>query len=312
MSSARAAGATTELLSVSGPAPARWALDWIAESQPTRVPEGEELPSVLVREGQLFSLSEVVIEAVDSMDILTLQQSVAEAYRAVFDVARASRRHPVRWWAFIPRIHADHGNGLDRYMVFNAGRFAACTATLGGREALSHSIPTASAVGWQGPDLHLYCLTSVAPGLPVENPRQVPAYRYSKRFGPLPPCFARATLLRFRSGDPELLLVGGTASIRGEESVHVGALEEQIDETLKNLSSVVESGAHQRKGGGASDGSGLASFRELRAYYRDPACRETLAERLQAAFPSLRRLEVRHAELCRRELLVEIEGLAEF
>src|SRR5262245_1182675 len=118
MSSARATGPTTELVSVSGPAPPRWVEDWIANSKPTHVPEGDELPGVLVREGQRFSLSEVVIPAVDAMDILTLQQSVAEAYRAVFDVARAGRRHPVRWWAFIPKIHADHGNGLDRYMVF--------------------------------------------------------------------------------------------------------------------------------------------------------------------------------------------------
>jgi chorismate lyase/3-hydroxybenzoate synthase len=313
MSSARAIGETTELLSVSEPVPPRWVEDWVADAGPAETPEGVELPNVSVRRGQRFSLTKVVIPAVDSMDILTLQQSVADAYRAVFDAARASQRHPVRLWAFIPRIHADHGNGLDRYMVFNAGRFAACTASLGGRDALSHSIPTASGVGCQGSDLHLFCLTSVVPGTPVENPRQVPAYRYSKRFGPLPPCFARATLLRYRAGEPELLLVGGTASIRGEESMHLSLLEEQLQETLENLKSLVRSAAQlrsEKRADGVAD-AGLRGFRELRAYYRDPAHRDALLAGLQEAFPSLRRLEVRHAELCRRELLVEIEGLAE-
>jgi chorismate lyase/3-hydroxybenzoate synthase len=295
MSPAGATGETTDLVSVSAPAPPEWVEEWVSEA------------------GERFALDKVVIAGVEAMDILTLQQAVADAYRGVFDAARASGRHPVRLWAFVPRIHADHGNGLDRYMVFNAGRFAAFTANLGGREAFGHSIPTASAVGWLGSDLNLFCLTSPVPGLPVENPRQVPAYRYSRRFGPLPPCFARATLLRYRPADPELLLVGGTASIRGEESVHVGDLEQQIEETLKNLASLVESGARLRDGGprSAAPQQPLASFRELRAYYRDPAHREAITERLQRAFPALRRLEVRHAELCRRELLVEIEGIAE-
>ena len=40
-----------------------------------------------------------------------------------------------------------------------------------------------------------------------------------------------------------MLLVGGTASIVGEESRHVGHLEEQANETFRNLASVVASAA---------------------------------------------------------------------
>ena len=46
-----------------------------------------------------------------------------------------------------------------------------------------------------------------APGVAIENPRQTPSYHYSRRYGPRPPCFARAT--RFGSllfiGTPEIV-----------------------------------------------------------------------------------------------------------
>ena len=139
----------------------------------------------------------------------------------------------------------------------------------------------------------------------VENPRQVPAYRYSRRFGPLPPCFARATIVRPSVGAP-LLMVGGTASIRGEESMHANDLGAQVDETLANLASVVCAAW-----GGAGDERALRRYRHLRAYHRREGDRLAVESRMRAAFPALDRLELLPAELCRPELLVEVEGLAE-
>jgi enamine deaminase RidA (YjgF/YER057c/UK114 family) len=247
------------------------------------------------------------VSGVRSLDVLTFQQAVMDAFAAVFDqLGPAGAVHAVRFWAFVPEIHARLEPDLDRYMVFNAARFAAYSAWYGGREAFPSTLATASAVGTSGADLVLHCLASDTPGQPVENPRQVPAYRYSRRFGPLPPCFARATVVRPRGSAP-LLMVGGTASIRGEETMHVGDLAAQIDETLANLASVVSAAT-----GGRSEGrAALAHYRHLRVYHpRDPHRREVEA-RLKSAFPDLGRLEVLSAELCRAELLVEVEGLAE-
>jgi len=41
-------------------------------------------------------------------------------------------------------------------------------------------------------ELTLHVLASDAPALALENPRQIPVWRYSPRFGVLPPCFAGA------------------------------------------------------------------------------------------------------------------------
>jgi len=241
------------------------------------------------------------------LDVLTFQQAVMDAFAAIFDqLGPTGSVHPVRFWAFVPEIHAQLEPDLDRYMVFNAARFAAFSAWYGGRDAFPRALATASAVGTSGSDLVLHCLAADSAGEPVENPRQVPAYRYSRRFGPMPPCFARATVVRPRGGTC-LLMVGGTASIRGEDSMHESDLGAQMDETLANLASVV--GAAWS---GSTEGrAALGRYRQLRAYHRREADRREVEARMQSAFPNLERLELLSAELCRAELLVEVEGLAE-
>ena len=264
-------------------------------------------PEVQRRDSGGWRQLSTAVSGAAALDVLTFQQAVMDAFAAVFDqLGPAGAMHPVRFWAFVPEIHAQLEPDLDRYMVFNAARFAAYSAWYGGREAFPSALATASAVGTAGPDLVLHCLASESPGQPIENPRQVPAYRYSRRFGPLPPCFARATVVRPRASAP-LLMVGGTASIRGEESMHVGDLAAQIDETLANLASVVSAAT-----GGRSEGrAALAHYRHLRVYHPREPHRRDVEARLKSAFPELERLEILSAELCRAELLVEVEGLAE-
>jgi chorismate lyase/3-hydroxybenzoate synthase len=246
-----------------------------------------------------------------AMDILTFQRRVAEAYEEVFEQLASHAAHPVRFWAFVPGINDDLGGGLDRYMAFNAGRYGAFAAHFGRPMSFRLSVPTGSAVGVAGDRFVLHCLGANEPGLPVENPRQVSAYYYSRRFGPMPPCFARATLLR--EGDEPMLLVGGTASITGEESRHIDVLEAQVRETFLNLASVVASSAGRIL---CEDVPAneierlLKSFRELRVYHPNPDHREALVGLIEGAFSLQCRVEWLQAPLCRRELLVEIEGVA--
>ncbi len=96
---------------------------------------------------------------------------------------------------------------------------------------------TASAVGIKGSDLSIHCLALEEPGTPVENPRQTPAWQYSARYGPLPPCFSRATIVDLAGR--RTLLIGGTASVVGEDSRHAGQFDAQVEETLLNLEALI-------------------------------------------------------------------------
>jgi chorismate lyase / 3-hydroxybenzoate synthase len=253
-----------------------------------------------------------------SLDAATLERAVGDAYRAVAESLRASGHHPVRFWNFVPGIHADMGGGLDRYMVFNAGRYAAFEEWFGQAALFRRTVPTASAVGIGSGALTIHALGGRDTGLPVENPRQVPAYRYSARYGPMPPCFARGTIVRglpSRAGtaaDAPVLLVGGTASIVGENSLHDRDPRQQALETFENLAELVSAARRQIGGADGHDAPRAAfdAFTELRVYVVRDADAALLREMVTERFGRTARIEFAQADLCRRELLVEIEGVA--
>jgi chorismate lyase/3-hydroxybenzoate synthase len=173
-------------------------------------------------------------------------------------------------------------------------------------------VATASGVGHYGSDLVIHGLASLNPSCPVENPRQVPSYRYSKKYGALPPCFARATRLETKRG--RWLLVGGTASIRGEESKHHDDLESQTAETLANLAAVVaagESGSLSVETSMNERGRLLGRFGQICIYHRRREDRAFIEDRLPCVFSRAEVIEVSMADLCRPSLLIEIEGLAD-
>ena len=264
--------------------------------------------SLEVTRGGGFCLASVRVPAARSLDREAFRQAAAGAYRRLEAILRdPSLSHPVRLWNHIPGIHEPMGEDQDRYMAFNAGRFEALADWFGGPASFDTRSVSASGVGHDGTDLVIHCLAADEPGQAVDNPRQVPPHRYSRRFGPLPPCFARATTIHPPGGEP-LVLVGGTASIVGEESVHVGDLERQVEETLTNLAVLLNVAAGEAA---VEDRAAvLARYRDLRVYYPDPARLGELRDLLADSFPGVEEIEWVRADLCRSELLVEIEGVA--
>ena len=236
-----------------------------------------------------------------------LRAEVSSAYRGLKEWLSARGRVPIRFWNYIPQIGEPMGPALDRYMVFNAGRHDGFD---GGPVATVASLrpwtATASAVGTDGSDLVIHCLASDTPGVPVENPRQTSSWRYSRRFGPLPPSFARAVVATVSGRS--ILLIAGTASIVGEESMHQGDVVSQLNETLRNIGAVINSA---RRVSGPAGRDACARLLHLRAYVTGDDVARRVRRRLAACCPRARTVEVLRAQICRPELLLEIEGVAE-
>jgi chorismate lyase/3-hydroxybenzoate synthase len=225
---------------------------------------------------------------------------VAGAFTLIRSVLSTSGRQAVRFWNFVPGLNCSVAAGVDRYMVFNAGRYDAFAADLSSAPPAA----TASAVGVDGDSLDVYCLATPEGGRPIENPRQKSSWLYSARYGPLPPYFARATLATLHGR--VRLLIGGTASIVGEDSTHQRSISGQVDETLANLAAVVRSAGNETE----TDGQSLARLREIRAYVRREEDGEIVARALATCSPEAR-VELTRACICRPELLVEIEAVAD-
>jgi chorismate lyase / 3-hydroxybenzoate synthase len=145
------------------------------------------------------------------------------------------------------------------------------------------------------------------PPLPIENPRQVSAYRYPTSYGPRAPTFSRAALAPLGGGEIALF-ISGTASIVGHETVHHGDVVAQLRETLTNLHAVIE----------AANARTTARFdlarTECVVYVRHaghaPVIRSELEQALGADAQALRDAVFLEADICRSDLLVEIEAHA--
>jgi chorismate lyase / 3-hydroxybenzoate synthase len=147
----------------------------------------------------------------------------------------------------------------------------------------------------------VYWLAARAPGIAVENPRQLSAYRYPRRYGPQPPSFARAML---PPGNGLPLLLSGTASVVGHETRHPDCVQAQLDETFANFDSLLGAAHRLRPSLPAAFGPGT----RLKAYVRDAAALAQVAADLDARLGGEVPRIVLHADICRRDLRVEIDG----
>ena len=225
-----------------------------------------------------------------------MEDSVRGAYRRLFEVCGRNRLY--RIWNFVPRIN-ELSDGLENYRSFNAGRRRAYVEAFGGR--VEEHMPAASAVGIESNMRVLVFLGGRVSGSYVENPEQVPAYRYPPVHGASAPCFSRGAVVS--SGARQLGFVSGTASIKGHLSLGQGDVERQTDRTLKNIELVREQMGMTGRRWAAGD-----CGRHFKVYLRNPRDYPDVRGRLGAAVgPGPRETTYLRADICRAELDVEIE-----
>jgi len=220
------------------------------------------------------------------------------ASNGVTDVLRAADPHVLRIWNYLDAI-TDGADDDERYRRFCVGR----ARGLGSIDPAA--LPAATAIGRHDGvrRLQVYWLASRLPGQPLENPRQVSAWRYPRRYGPQPPSFARAMLPPAGSRMP--LLLSGTAAVVGHASRHPGELAAQLDETLANLAALLAAARPARPGLPAR----LDASTRLKVYVRNIDDVPRVAQLLDARLPPEVSRRLLHATICRDDLLVEIEGV---
>jgi len=214
-------------------------------------------------------------------------------------VKKAGFPHLLRIWHAIPRIH-EHEDGLERYRQFCLGRQKAFTNH---GPAQPSRFPAASVLGTSQGSLNLFALAAKAPGLAVENPSQVSAYRYPPIHGPCSPSFSRA-LVTGAAGEG-LLFLSGTASITGHESRHLNQITAQVHQTLDNLDTLIETASTVS----SNQFSITAGEATLRAYVRARDDFETARAGVEARLGQEIDVLYLEADICRQELLFEMDGV---
>jgi chorismate lyase/3-hydroxybenzoate synthase len=228
----------------------------------------------------------------------------AAAYRVYADLfaVLASNRSPylLRLWNYFAGINRQ-SEGQERYRLFNVGRQQ---AFIEAQRSVLEGSPAACALGNEEGPLRVYFIAGSTPPLAIENPRQVSAYRYPNAYGPRSPTFSRAALAEIEPGLTGLF-VSGTASIVGHETVHLGDVRRQAEESLTNIAALREVAAAR--------GAALAAA-DLRytVYVRDAAdlgvVREVFESAVGSGTAAAHEAVYLRGDICRAELLVEIEA----
>ncbi|MHB0971919.1 MAG: chorismate transformation enzyme, FkbO/Hyg5 family [Thermoanaerobaculia bacterium] len=245
---------------------------------------------------RLAETDDILIGMFSTVSAGPLNHTARTLYTAIAQILRDRRfPHLIRMWNQMSRINEDDG-GLERYRQFCAGRYEGFEAE-GWRE---DSFPAGTGVGTNDRDAFAcYFVASRRTPCHIENPRQVEAYRYPREYGPRSPSFARGT--RIDWDDERQLYISGTASVIGHRSVHVGDLGAQVDETLRNIVAVMD----------AAEAGELSALSMLKVYVRDAGDVAFVRDRLESAGLSVPAIFLR-SDICRAELLVEIEGVCRF
>jgi chorismate lyase/3-hydroxybenzoate synthase len=252
-----------------------------------------------------------------------LMRSAQGAYEEIFSfLSTLDSQRPFKlWrvWNYIPDIHGED-NDLERYRQFNIGRLRAFTEHWAARSSICHSlceptreIPASCGVGMIGPSpavgLTVAFLASHLSFIQIENPRQISAYHYPIDYGPSSPTFSRAVLGPadcLSGGSRPYFIISGTASIIGHRTMHGGDVAEQGRESLRNIEALVQ----EANKSFSALGQKVVTMSELQylVYLRQPRDLPTVEAVLSEVLGTTVNVRVVHADICRNDLLIEIEA----
>lgn len=222
------------------------------------------------------------------------------AYDSIFEVIRKNNYPNIsRVWNHISNIN-EYADEAERYTKFCHGRSESFQKN-------GYIYPAATGIGCCGDSVCIYML-SISKNINkyIENPNQTPAYNYPSKYGIKPPCFARAAYTDYGSGRG-ILYVSGTASIIGHETVHVGNVQKQCETTIDNIRVLIS--ITNLNSYGIKKGFTLDNMDCIKVYIRNDYDFESIRDICSKAFSHDKSIAYLKADVCRNNLLVEIEGI---
>jgi enamine deaminase RidA (YjgF/YER057c/UK114 family) len=221
----------------------------------------------------------------------------------------------LRTWFYLGGI-VDGDGPYQRYAEFNRARsdffhsirFGPGTPN---KNLVRPAYPASTGIGVAGRGVMMSAISvatdrSDVCAVPLENPRQMAAYDYSEDCSPDRPKFSRAMALS--CGTTATIFISGTASIIHQQTRHAGNIARQTAEALDNIAALIDEENFARSGLPGL-GSSLASLALARVYVKRPgdyAQVRDICDRRLGDVPTVYAV----ADICRKDLLVEIEGVA--
>lgn len=217
----------------------------------------------------------------------------------------------VRQWNYVGQIlhcYREGNKDFQHYQVMNDLRGEAYA-----RHSFENGFPAATGIGTlsEGVTLGIHAIRSEGSLriLPVHNPLQTDAYRYSDQVligtHKQAPQFERGKLLIRESGC--LIYISGTAAIHNEQTLAKNDLYGQVQVTMDNILNLISADNPDMKP--VYEQGGQPGINYLRAYIKPGQNMHIVKNYLKEKFHGVDLLLL-EADICRDDLLVEIEGIA--
>ncbi len=233
--------------------------------------------------------------------------STKSMYETVFSCLRQENYHNVfRIWNFIPRI-TELETGIERYQLFCTGRTSVYNTEFGPSKTTIY--PATSCLGNlsnRSEALFFASRTNDIQVINIENSLQMPAYKYPKKYSPAPPAFARATYCK-ESESCGIIYISGTASIQGHESLHPDNAIEQCKIITKNLTALLNK--ENLEPHGIVRSISIKDINQIKVYIKKQEHFEEIERYFKEIFSKNAEIVFLYADICRTELLVEVEGI---
>jgi enamine deaminase RidA (YjgF/YER057c/UK114 family) len=146
----------------------------------------------------------------------------------------------------------------------------------------------------------------------IDNPLQISAHAYSQQVLINPDKAQHKTTPKFErarhvicADESQMLYISGTAAIRGEESCQAG-IEEQTALTMENIAKLAEKETLEMYG---VKNAAELEYKMLRIYLKHNINLEVVKNWFKLHYPTTPKTFLL-ADICREELLIEIEGIA--
>ncbi len=212
----------------------------------------------------------------------------------------------VRQWNYIPRILRFEGP-YQHYQLFNEAR-----ARHYGNHFEKKGFPAATGIGTSGTKILIEYIAVSGSGVvtvPIDNPEQVPAYRYPQEYlkgealeqVKSTPKFERGRYLSVNGRD--MVFVSGTAAIRGPNVVYPENSDLQTLYTIDNIEQLVSKNNLEKQGIRTED----LVFDYVRVYLKDRNDYPVVLKYCREKYGEVPCVWI-EADICRDELMVEIEG----
>ena len=248
--------------------------------------------------------------ALFSTDTRSAAEAAFEQMKAILDAEGMSFNNLVRQWNYIGNI-LEEKNGLQNYQIFNEVR-----SEYYRKYRTVNGYPAATGIGMKlgGVTIDFYAVMTNEKVMvkPIENPNQINAYEYGQQVlkggsGKVksvkhPPKFERALFLKenFKS----TLLISGTASIIGQDTIGIDDVEKQTRITIENINKLTE----QRRNGQniVNTDTEWGKYILLRVYIKNQSDFSKVKMICAEQFPFVPAIFI-ESDICRDNLLVEIE-----